>query len=517
MASVMNRVTVTRAPKDGQDATAYVVTPSVTAVRRDQFGTPSVDEFTVTSLKKVGDNTYEEFPPELLLSYERKIEDSDIGQWIAFSNPSADNIPTVTIGDDDTEYTIQGRLADGTVVCTVTVLVVKDGSDGSDGSNGHDILPRGPRDWADVSVGETFYDGSTPVSGSNIYIRDIVRHNGYYWLCILGHARSSDNEPQLGSCNWRRFQSWDLVATQLLLAEDAVIENGIIRNLATDIKPNKRVEIRQASNDIKIFDASGNPVSRMSGDTYTPAELFGAGGDTTPSSVGTISTRLCYARQYNDTTSDWGGTYLQTTLAASPGLLVGKLRVKVAVTNTMVENAESGSGGGTDPDTGLAEMVRLPEVTLQLWVGDTVVWSHMGAIADTTVDFSYGNNAASVPVKLVVTCRKGTRCTGTWTASVYAALSDIRVDSRRNQSLIFKEGLAVGASSSQYLMAMTDPNGIMAIKGRSGAAGFMCYKDNLYLRFAQGGWQRLSAVTQGSNVLLKLTACTEPQIDTTTT
>lgn len=506
----MNRVTVTRAPKDGQDATSYIVTPSVTSIRRDQYGTPSVDEFTVTSLRKVGDNAYVEFPPELLLSCERKTEGSDIGQWIAFSNPSASNVPTVTVGDDDTEYTIQGMLADGTVVCTVTVLVVKDGSDGS---NGHDILPRGPRDWVDVPVGETFYDGSTPVSGTDIYIRDIVRHNGYYWLCVLGHNKSSDNEPQVGSCNWRRFQSWDLIATQLLLAEDAVIENGIIRNLATDIKPNKRVEIRQASNDIKIFDASGNPVSRMSGDTYTPAELFGAGGDTTPSSVGTFSTRLCYARQDNDTTSNWGGTYLQSTLQASSGLLVGKLRVKVEVTNTMTEYSDSGSGGGIDPDPGLVEMFRLPEVTLQLCVGDTVVWCHSGAIADTTVDISYSNHAATVPVKLTVTCRKGTRCTGTWTASVYAALSDMRVDSKRSRSLIFKEGLAVGASSSQYLMAFCDPNGVMAIKGRSGAAGFMCYKDNIYLRFAQGGWQRLSTVTQGTNVLLKLTACTEPSID----
>lgn len=512
----MNRVTVTRAPKDGQDGVSVNVTPP-DVVHRE--GATSIYKIYVDVRKGATAVSYYTGGDDK--GYRCSVLSDDGAGYIA------DNIKW-TFGTEDGRFFYRITVRAGAsginmaVPFTVTlddvvysmsfsIVTVTDGARGNDGP-----MPRGPRNWADISDGEVMYDGSEPMDGTDIYIRDIVLHNGYCWLCVLGHVKSSDNEPQVGSCNWRRFQSWDLVATQLLLAEDAVIENGIIRNLATDIKPNKRVEIRQVSNDIKIFDASGNPVSRMSGDTYTPAELFGAGGDTTPSSVGTFSTRLCYARQDNDTTSNWGGTYLQSTLQASSGLLVGKLRVKVEVTNTMTEYSDSGSGGGIDPDPGLVEMFRLPEVTLQLWVGDTVVWSHSGAIADTTVDISYSNHAATVPVKLTVTCRKGSRCTGTWTASVYAALSDMRVDSKRSRSLIFKEGLAVGASSSQYLMAFCDPNGVMAIKGRSGAAGFMCYKDSIYLRFAQGGWQRLSTVTQGTNVLLKLTACTEPSIDETT-
>lgn len=252
MAKVTNRVTVLRAPKDGQDATAYVVTPSVTSVHRNQFGTPSVDEFTVTSLKKVGDNAYEEFPPELLLSYERKTEDSDIGQWVTFGNPSADNIPAITVGDDDTEYNIRGSLEDGTVVCTVTVLVVKDGSDGLDGSNGHDILPRGPRDWADISDGEVMYDGSEPMDGTDIYIRDIVLHNGYCWLCVLGHVKNSDNEPQAGSANWRMFQTIDYVATKILLAQYALVKNlGV-----------ETIDMRDAAGNILFQAKDGNVICR---------------------------------------------------------------------------------------------------------------------------------------------------------------------------------------------------------------------------------------------------------------
>lgn len=81
---------------------------------------------------------------------------------------------------------------------------------------------RGPRDWNDTSNSYTFYSGAA----GEPFI-DLVVYGGYYYLCKQTHNWSASYRPGTsnGSAYWQLFADYEAIATKILLAKYALVEN----------------------------------------------------------------------------------------------------------------------------------------------------------------------------------------------------------------------------------------------------------------------------------------------------
>ena len=496
----------------GEDASAYTLRTSVTQIHRKAEGTPDVSSFTVTPYKVTGENSMEKWPSGITVQCIVRYRNTSTGTEMTNPVNLYKTSNTVTVGASHLGYTVNLILSDtGNTVATQTVSIVQDGQQGKDGKTGPVV--RGPRVWDDLPEGTTFY------AGGDAGIVDVVRHDGYFWMCSgvhykgmygSGYSDEPGNEtiPEGGTL-WRRFQSWDLVATHLLLTENAVIENGIIRNLKTDIE-GKRVEITHDTNDVKIYsandDGSDRVSTQMSGDRRAFSELFGGtGGDL--AGIGSITQPICTV-----SFSMPGGSYYQKinvgSVTAGAGLVSGKIRARIDVSRNL-----SMSPGSSDPD-GVQTMVRPPLVTVTVMVNGTAV-TYLNASLETQdtieVPFSAISNGSAVVVTAIVSATGYSGYTGVWNATPKVQAVNMRLDNTKHRTEVFENGLATGVSTSNYLVAMTHTDGKMAIKGVSGNAGFCCYDNQLYVKL-NGTWYVCSAVSNNGTMVMKLTVNNEPNI-----
>lgn len=496
----------------GEDSTVYTLRTSVTQIRRKADGTPDVSSFTVTPYKVTGENSIEEWPSGITVQCIVRYRNTSTGTEMADPVNLYKTSNTVTVGVSHLGYTVNLILSDtGNTVATQTVSIVQDGQQGKDGKTGPVV--RGPRVWDDLPEGTTFY------AGGDAGIVDVVRHDGYFWMCIGVHNKGMygsgySDEPGSetipgGGTLWRRFQSWDLVATQVLLAENAVIENGIIRNLKTDIE-GKRVEITHDTNDVKIYSANGDGSDRvstqMSGDRRGFSELFGGtGGDL--ANIGSITQPICTV-----SFSQTGGSYYRKinvgSVTAGAGLVSGKIRARIDVSSNI-----SMTPGSSDPD-GVQPMVRPPMMTVTVIVNGTAV-TYLNASLETQntieVPFSVISNGSAVTVTAIVSATGYSGYTGVWNATPKVQAVNMRLDNTKHRTEVFENGLATGVSTSHYLVALTHTDGKMAIKGVSGGAGFCCYDGYLYLRMG-GQWYVPWAGTINGQMCLCMRTCNDPRI-----
>lgn len=489
----------------GDPASVYIVRTSVTQIKRDKGGTPDVSSFSVTPYKVTGENTYEEWPSGIAVQCVVRYLNGNTEMTSAQTITKTAN--TVSVGASHLGYTVNVILAStSTVVATETVTIVKDGQDGGKGdTGGRGPALRGPMDWTENGPGFRYYSGA---EGEPFL--DYVVFQGNWYMCRTSHRSTDTNFP--GSVTdtnghlWQAASKVSFVATTLLLAENAVIENGIIRNLKTDAEPNRRVEITDATNAISIYNETNDRCAVMSGDAMTHTALFGTGGDVTPSAVGSMTSQICTATQTDATTGGgttlWNGgqTYSLGTLSAAPGIVSGTIKVKVDVTDNFNTDTEaSGGSGGTGSDTGISigpARVK-PTINVKVIVGNTVVATVNDAAAETEIGLSYmHNDAQTISVSVVVTCQKGTG-SGTWTAKPYVMLSGLAVVTGSNVTHVFANGMGSGADSTNFFEVLTTPQGKTGIRMRSGGAGVMCYNGAVLFRLAQG-WYRITGVnTQG--------------------
>lgn len=519
MPKVSNKITVLRQPKGdkGDPATLYSVAPNPTQIKRDANGTPDASSFRIYSYKQIGDGVREEFPAGLMVQcvrYYTAANGAETSEHLIFKTPSATNIPTVTVGSADVRYEMFGVLPGATTAENrytdhVTITILKDGQKGDTGATGgRGPALRGPMDWVKNGKGFRYFAGAS----GEPYL-DYVVYEGNWYMCRTKHVSSDYNFPgSLADTNHQPYPLWQaaskvaFVATTLLLAENAVIENGIIRNLKTDAEPNRRVEITNATNAISIYNETNDRCAVMSGDTMTHTAMFGTGGDVTPSTVGGMTSQICTATQTDATTGGgttlWNGgqTYELGSLSAAAGIVSGTIKVKVDVTDNFNTDIEaSGGSGETGSDTGISigpARVK-PTINVKVIVGDTVVATVNDAASETEIGLSYmHNDAQNVSVSVVVTCQKGTG-SGTWTAKPYVMLSGLAVVTGSNVTHVFANGMGSGADSTNFFEVLTTPQGKTGIRMRSGSAGLMCYNGAVLFRLAQG-WYRITGVnTQG--------------------
>lgn len=111
-------------------------------------------------------------------------------------------------------------------IVRVPIQKISDGDTGATGATGpqgsRGPALRGPQEWNDLPSNYHLYAGAE----GQVY-QDVVRYNGYYYLCIKAHNKAPSNYP--GSSQdqiyhyWQLGDSIDLIATKVLLAANAII------------------------------------------------------------------------------------------------------------------------------------------------------------------------------------------------------------------------------------------------------------------------------------------------------
>ena len=101
--------------------------------------------------------------------------------------------------------------------------------------------PRGPQAWSDMPDNYMFYQGK---DGEEY--KDVVLYNGTYYTCIKTHQKNSSNYPlsSLDTSNhyWQKADQFELVATNLFLANYALIKNlGVEAIEMKDPKDNSKI------------------------------------------------------------------------------------------------------------------------------------------------------------------------------------------------------------------------------------------------------------------------------------
>lgn len=102
---------------------------------------------------------------------------------------------------------------------TQVVKFIRKGDKGEQGGT-----LRGPQAWSDCAVGYKFQAGAVGET-----FLDVVIYNNNYYLCKKAHAKTATNYPGSTTANnngyWQLSDKIDMVATKLLLATYALIEN----------------------------------------------------------------------------------------------------------------------------------------------------------------------------------------------------------------------------------------------------------------------------------------------------
>lgn len=107
----------------------------------------------------------------------------------------------------------------GSVSRTQVVKFIRKGDKGEQGA-----VLRGPQRWGDCEIGYNFQSGA---SGEDFV--DIVIYNDYYYICKKAHEKTIANFPgsvfDVNNGYWQLSDKIDVVATKLLLATYALVEN----------------------------------------------------------------------------------------------------------------------------------------------------------------------------------------------------------------------------------------------------------------------------------------------------
>lgn len=136
----------------------------------------------------------------------------------------------------------------GTVVATTPEIQIL----------GDGISVRGPQMWVKVDAGYQFYDRTL---GNEWF--DVVVHNNVFYSCKLSHTKIENSDGTFspepghdGGQYWQATEKQEIVATYLLLAQKAVIENLVVNEVETRDEDDK-LAIQIHNRILQIFGQSG--------------------------------------------------------------------------------------------------------------------------------------------------------------------------------------------------------------------------------------------------------------------
>ncbi len=148
------------------------------------------------------------------------------------------------------------------VSITRYVKFIRKGDKGDKGA-----VMRGPQAWNDCAVGYKFQAG-----GNGDEFKDVVLYNGNYYSCVTSHTKTSSNYPgsatDTNNSLWRLGDKFEVVATNLLLAVTAYIDNlGVDSIYITDQGKGKgNVLLKADKNGIVCYSGTFNNI-KVTGDS----------------------------------------------------------------------------------------------------------------------------------------------------------------------------------------------------------------------------------------------------------
>lgn len=334
------------------------------------------------------------------------------------------------------------------------------------------------------------YDSSTVYVGSALRI-DCVKYNGVYYAARYDAGEFSNHAPD-DADYWNGFGAqFESVATSLLLAEFAYIENLGVRHLLT-AESGKRVHISGDDNSMTIYDSDDQASVIFSGDVFSDSDLFGGTTQTLSPSVYNKSyvtgSALHPNSNYRSTTTQCSFT---TTKA---GVCSGSFTVKVSV------------NGSYTPGSGMSQV---PYAAVRVYLDD--MYLGLAGIADfngsfsdeRTFSFSKNLSIGSHTLKAVIEITNPNYSSGSYTITGKNTFSNVKVEYDLRASRYFANGNAIGCSSSQFSETLIQ-NSKLLHRVQSGNAGIEINDGTFKVRIA-GVWYTASVETINSKKHIVLT------------
>ena len=333
---------------------------------------------------------------------------------------------------------------------------------------------------------------------------DVVKYNDIYYVA-RADVGSFMNKLPTNTDYWNEYGAeFDSVATQLLFAEFAYVENLGVRDLQT-AQSGKRVHISGDDNAMTIYDEDGYTSAVFSGDQFDDSELFGgADQPVTPSNTNRSyqsGNALHPDTQYTDNETNGTFNFPYAGVFSGQVVLYGKIystlvnsgtakptRMLYATVYVYLDNAIIGSARVEDP----AGIVG---------GGDT-------ATKTVTVPISQGIAAGNHTLKTRVVISVKNYTSGTLEVTAKSTFSNCKCSADIRMARYFANGQAVGCSASQYMEALLQKVGTaekLLYKVRAGNCGIRLYDGTLQIMIA-GTWYNCSR--DSGTGALKLTAAT---------
>lgn len=269
------------------------------------------------------------------------------------------------------------------IVIETVCIKGQDGKPGSTGKRGP-YIPT-PRLWAEYPADYVFQAGGEDDERLDIVLQPHTDGKMYSYACWETHTKSADHEPgrDYHGTKWKSGQQWTFIATRVLFAELARVQNlcaeyiqmldadgkvifealgdesgghvicnrGTFKNvdvegsLTAGDADGKHITIDPDSKTIRIYDDEGNLRAELDGSAYTSAQLMpgSAGGTltvTTPkASLTAEGSGSVAATDSCEVTSAYE--------SATPGALQIQTTAAVSMAGTLARAASVGTDGAT--------------------------------------------------------------------------------------------------------------------------------------------------------------------------
>ena len=368
---------------------------------------------------------------------------------------------------------------------TPTRITPKDGAKGEDGKSPA-LTYRGK--WVDSKI---YYGTENRV--------DAVKYGDTYFVARVDAGEIETGTLPTNTDKWNSFGAqFESVATELLLAEFAYIENLGVRHLLT-AESGKRVHISGEENSMTIYDNEDNASIVMSGDVYSDSELFGGAEQSlSPNTfLGNYQTgnALHPNIEYTDTRN------CLVFSADKAGVLSGTIGLSVS---------SFGEYSLKPNEISLMSGARLYAMLDNNTIGSVSIFELGNGrnggnnIDSRTFNFSKNITPGTHKLHIKVIIGNPNYSSGSYSVSASAIFTNtlLRFDAR--MSRYFANGNAIGSSADQYVESITDSSSKVMHKVRSGNAGFEVYNGSFKIRLG-GVVYTASVVTLNGVKVLQLT------------
>lgn len=370
------------------------------------------------------------------------------------------------------------KSATGALLTNWSVPVRVTPYDGKDGENGK----------SPVLAYQGEYDSSKTYYGTD-YRLDAVKFNGVYYVARIDAGEFYNVEPT-NTSKWNEFGAqFESVATNLLLAEFAYIDNLGVRNLQT-AQNGSRVHISAEDNAMTIYDKDGKTSAVFSGDQFTDSQLFGGADLTVTTKDFNMAFQTSNALHPNmtyDTRLIDCGTFDFPYAGIIQGTCI--LRVRSVGQYSIVKNKPSMRFEASI-------YLCLDGIQISECYCEKVPEDEQMTVAVSRA-ISAGTHRLSVRV---VISNPNYTADSSYQVYAYATFSDCKASADIRMARYFANGQAVGCSSTDYMETLIENNKLLH-KIKSGDAG-MEFKDGTMKICIGGVWYTATRDSKTKGLIL---------------